>query len=71
MKTNPRRDFLKKGMVALSGAALVPHTIKNTRGGISSGRAENELIYTILYRFYLYSCRRKMLSVLIFSSCLL
>jgi predicted aldo/keto reductase-like oxidoreductase len=48
MTTNPRRDFLKKGMVALSAATILPHTVKPSRTDLFPGAGTEDLVYRTL-----------------------
>ncbi len=48
MQTKPRRDFLKKSLLALSGAAFLPGTMNRVSAGTVTGKAENDLLYRTL-----------------------
>jgi aryl-alcohol dehydrogenase-like predicted oxidoreductase len=45
MQTKPRRDFLKKSLVALSGAALLPGTLKQASASSPGSNAKGEIIF--------------------------
>ncbi|MBL7112784.1 MAG: aldo/keto reductase [Bacteroidales bacterium] len=48
MQTKPRRDFLKKSLVALSGAAVLPGTLNQAFAHSRGRKVGDDLVYRIL-----------------------
>jgi len=45
MQTKPRRDFLKKSLIALSGAAVLPGTLKQVSASSQTSKPGDDIIY--------------------------